>query len=250
MYTCFRISPFHFVFRLLFSLRLLFHLLFHLLFSSLFFSSLLSSSLFFSSLFFFSLFSCLLTFSSLFFFLPFSFFFFLPSLIMGHTHRRNSNTCQEPGPTEMSDGMRSTNICQKPFILSCLSFSVSLCLSLFLSLCLRVMLCVVLCGVCRCGRGVVWWSWCVFGVCVCSWCVFVCCGTLKKRGKKPCVGSKRPRVYIRNVPVYAGNTRTCFSTCVRGAGAHKDVLNVHMEAFFESTHGRSSPVQFTKKSRT
>ena len=33
---------------------------------------------------------------------------------MGHTQRRNSNTCQEPGPTEMSDGMRSTNICQKP----------------------------------------------------------------------------------------------------------------------------------------
>ena len=36
------------------------------------------------------------------------------TVTMGHTQRRNSNTCQEPGPTEMSDGMRSTYICQKP----------------------------------------------------------------------------------------------------------------------------------------
>ena len=96
MYTCFRISPhhdflvFHFVFR---RLCLLFHLLFSLLFSFLHFSFLLSSLF-------------LLSFTPL--------FFFLPSVIMGHTQRRNSNTCQEPGPTEMSDGMRSTNICQKP----------------------------------------------------------------------------------------------------------------------------------------
>ena len=32
------------------------------------------------------------------------------TVITGHTQRRNSNTCQEPGPTDMSDGMRSTNI--------------------------------------------------------------------------------------------------------------------------------------------
>ena len=38
----------------------------------------------------------------------------------------------------------------------------------------------------------------------------------------PCVHSKRP--------VYAGNTRTCFSTCARGAGTHGDVLNVHTES--------------------
>ena len=25
----------------------------------------------------------------------------------------------------------------------------------------------------------------------------------------PCVHSKRPRVHVQNVPVYAGNTRTC-----------------------------------------
>ena len=141
MYTFFRVSPhhdflvFHFVFRLLFSLCLLFHLLFHLLFSSLLFSP-----LFFSPLF----------------------SFLLSSVIMGHTQRRNSNTCQEPGPTTMSNGMRSTNICQKPFILSCLvlsslsSFSV-----FFLCLCLRVLVvcvsscvssCVFGCGLC----GVVW----------------------------------------------------------------------------------------------
>ena len=63
----------------------------------------------------------------------------------------------------------------------CLAFYVSLSLSSFsvfflclsISLCLRVMLCVVLCGVCRCGRGVVGGR----GVCL----VCVCCGTLKKR---------------------------------------------------------------------
>ena len=116
------------------------------------------------------------------------------------------------------------------FLCLCLSLvSVSvLSLSLSLSLCLRVMLCVVLCGVCRCGRGVVWWSWCVWCVCSCV-CVCVCCGTLKKTWKNPCVGSRTSRVYIQNVPVYAGTTRTCVSTCARGAGTHGDVLN--------ATHG-------------
>ena len=103
MYTCFRISPhhdflvFHFVFRRLFSLSVFFFIFSSLLFSSLFFSFLLSSL--FSSLF-------LLSFTPL--------FFFLTSVKMGNTQRRNSNTCQEPGPTEMSDGMRSTNTCQEP----------------------------------------------------------------------------------------------------------------------------------------
>ena len=102
-----------------------------------------------------------------------------------------------------------------PLVLSCLSFSVSL--SLFLSLCLRVMLCGVLCGLCRCGRGVVWWSWCVWWcVCVCvRVCVCVCCGTLKKRGKTRVWVQKRPRVYMQNVPVYAGTTRTCVDVHVR-----------------------------------
>ena len=39
------------------------------------------------------------------------------------------------------------------------------------------------------------------------------------------------RVSIENVPVYAGNTRTSFSTCAGVAGIHGDVLNVHTEAF-------------------
>ena len=72
-------------------------------------------------------------------------------------------------------------------------------------------------------------------LCVFVWCCVVCCccvcgawcGTLKT----PCVDSKRLHVYIRNVPVYADNTHTCFSTCVHGAGTHKDVLNVHTKAF-------------------
>ena len=46
----------------------------------------------------------------------------------------------------------------------------------------------------------------MFG-CVCV-CVFVC----KKREKR-CVIQKRLRVYVQNVPVYAGSTRTCVETC-------------------------------------
>ena len=143
--------------------------------------------------------------------------------------------------SQWSTRMKSTNICQKPFILSCqnLLFRLlfSLCLlslssfSPFLCLCLRVLVvCVVVCGCvfvwCLCG--VVWCGvvWCLCGVCCVVW-------TLKT----PCVDSKRLHAYIRNAPVYAGNTRTCFSTCVRGAGIHGDVLNLHTEAFFESTHG-------------
>ena len=56
--------------------------------------------------------------------------------------------------------------------------------------------------------------WCVGGVSV---------GTLKT----PCVDSKRLHVYIRNVPVCTGTTRTCVETCARGAGTHGDVLNAH-----------------------
>ena len=39
------------------------------------------------------------------------------------------------------------------------------------------------------------------------------------------------RVYVQNVPVHAGTTRTCVSTCARGAGIHGDVLNVHTGTF-------------------
>ena len=50
------------------------------------------------------------------------------------------------------------------------------------------------------------------GVCLC-----VCCGTLEKR-EKPVCGFKN-----------AATTRTCVSTCARGAGTHGDVLNLHTE---------------------
>ena len=43
----------------------------------------------------------------------------------------------------------------------------------------------------------------------------------------PCVQRKRARVYVRNVTVCTGTTRTCVSTCARGAGAHGDVLSLY-----------------------
>ena len=45
------------------------------------------------------------------------------------------------------------------------------------------------------------------------------------------------RVYIQNVTVYAGTTRTCVSTCARGAGIHGDV--------FKFTHGDVSACHTT-----
>ena len=74
---------------------------------------------------------------------------------------------------------------------------------------------------------VVWSAVCVVvAVAVVVVVVVVCvCGVV------PCVDSRRHRLYIQNVPVYAGNTRTCFSTCACVAGTHGDVLNVHTEAF-------------------
>ena len=56
----------------------------------------------------------------------------------------------------------------------------------------------------------------------------------------PCVDSERPRVYVENVPVCTGTTRTCFNTCARGAGIHGDVLNVHTEAFLKPNTGFST----------
>ena len=59
-------------------------------------------------------------------------------------------------------------------------------------------------------------------------CVFVCVlRHAEKCGKTRVWIQKRLRVYIQNVTVYAGTTRTCVSACARGAGTHGDVLNVH-----------------------
>ena len=38
-----------------------------------------------------------------------------------------------------------------------------------------------------------------------------------------------PRVHFKNVPVCTGTTRTCVSTCARGAGTHGHVLSGHTE---------------------
>ena len=53
----------------------------------------------------------------------------------------------------------------------------------------------------------------------------------------PCVRPNRPRVYVQNVPVFAGTTRTCSNTCARGAGTHGDVLNVHTGTFLSGHTG-------------
>ena len=71
-------------------------------------------------------------------------------------------------------------------LLSSLVLSYLLLHILSVCLCLRVMLCVSL------------WLWCV--------CVCVRCDTLKT---PPCVHSKRPRVYVQNVSMCIGTTRTC-----------------------------------------
>ena len=83
------------------------------------------------------------------------------------------------------------------------------------------MSCGVCCVVCVVGgRGVV-------GVCV----LFVLRHAEKKRGKTRVWLQERLRVYIQNVSVCAGTTRTCVETCTRGVGTHGDVLNVHTETF-------------------
>ena len=58
----------------------------------------------------------------------------------------------------------------------------------------------------------------------------------------------RPHMYVENVPVGTGTTRTCFNTCARCAGIHGDVLNVHMgtclsghTGFFSVSHHTTTP---------
>ena len=64
------------------------------------------------------------------------------------------------------------------------------------------------------------------------------------------IRSKRLRVYVQNVPVFAGTTRTCVSTCARGAGTHEDFLNVHMEAFFSAPLHTPHPTHHNTRHNT
>ena len=127
------------------------------------------------------------------------------------------------------------------FIFSCLLVLSPLLLSLFLcllslsfSLCLSLSPspCDVVCYVVWCGS---LWSWCVFGVCVsvsvCV-CVFVCVVERWKTWKN--------RVYVRNVPVCTGTTRTCVST--GGKGSSSVLLTMR-----RSTYGYHVLQRFTKE---
>ena len=60
---------------------------------------------------------------------------------------------------------------------------------------------------------------------------------------------KRHRVYVQSVPVCSGTTRTCVSTCARGAGTHGDVLNLRTEGFFLRAKPRHTP-HHTKHTHT
>ena len=118
-------------------------------------------------------------------------------------------------------------LCLSSFIFSCLLVLYRLLLSfLVLSLfhCLRVMLCVVWCGVCRCGRGVVGGRGvCLVFVCVCvCLCVFVCCGTLKKKTwKNQYLASKSASVCtFKTSPCMPTPRAHVFYTCGHVAGTH------------------------------
>ena len=59
-----------------------------------------------------------------------------------------------------------------------------------------------------------------------------------------------PRVSVQNVSVYAGTTRTCVSTCGRGACTHGDVLNVRTGTFFQSVTPHTTPHRTHHKHKT
>ena len=52
-------------------------------------------------------------------------------------------------------------------------------------------------------------------------------------------------MYVQNVPVYTGTTRTYVSTCARGAGTHGDVLNVQTVGRFERATPRRTHTHTT-----
>ena len=68
------------------------------------------------------------------------------------------------------------------------------------------------------------------------WCVMLCCVVLSFVVRCGVQHAEKTRVSVQNVPVCtiktspcipAGTTRTCVSTCARGAGMHGDVLDGH-----------------------
>ena len=67
------------------------------------------------------------------------------------------------------------------------------------------------------------------------------------RPSPPCVHSKRARVYVQNVPVCTGTTRTCVSTCARGVGTYGEVLNLHTGTFSVDTRGFHGATQHTPR---
>ena len=97
--------------------------------------------------------------------------------------------------------------------LLCLSFSVSLCL------CLRVVLCVVvLCGVCRCGRGVVVGR----GVCLCA-----CLCVLRHAEKNV----KKTVCRFKNVSVCTFKTSPCMPAPRAHVFRNVRVVRVYTETF-------------------
>ena len=75
---------------------------------------------------------------------------------------------------------------------------------------------------------------------------------LKKCRKSTCfTDEKRHRVYVQSVPVCSGTTRTCVSTCARGAGTHGDVLNLRTEGFSACQAApHTTPTQNTHTTQT
>ena len=103
-------------------------------------------------------------------------------------------------------------------------------------MCACNVVCVCVCAFCVVVSGVLCVCWCV-SVCVGVYdvvcvCVCVCCVWRGlARGKHPCVGSKRFRVYVqKRLHVNRQNARM-LNTCARGAGTHGGVLDVHTETF-------------------
>ena len=65
-----------------------------------------------------------------------------------------------------------------------------------------------------------------------------------------CPLNTRPHMYVENVPVCTGTTRTCFNTCARCAGIHGDVFNVHMGTCLSGHTGFFSAFHTTPQHRT